>query len=361
MNVPVTLTWYGCDLLTGAITEELPSLEPTQALSRKLGAVTSCNFTLLLGDNIPTEWAAATDPGRTMVVAVDNATGYPVWAGIVLTREGGSDGSIGVGACSPEGYLDRRYPGTYSEADIDASTVMADLAAGIVTAGPPFLFDVTASGLLIDYLTLDLDDKTVLSQIQTISQMAGAPEWTVDVQWADADRTAFQLLVRIAPTIGAIDERPEAVFDLPGCIASYRLSESYEQGKGATVVQASGEGEGDARVVSDVQTATDLIAAGWPRWVHRYTPGTGITDVTQLNAHAQATLELMKQGARTWSVEAFASAAPRLGSTWGLGDSISIQITRSPRHPTGASVVGRAFGWDLDIKADKLTPLLLEG
>src|SRR4051812_14805160 len=196
MTGPVTLTWYGCDLLTGAIAEELPSLEPSQALSRKLGVVTSCSFTLTLGDNVPAEWESATDPGRCMLVAVDDATGYPIWAGLILTREGGSENTVTLGCCTAEGYLDRRYPGTYSVGATDASTVMAGLAAGIVTGGPPFTFEVTASGLLIDYLTLDIDDKTVLSQVQTISEMAGAPEWTVTVQWADAARTAFRLAVQ---------------------------------------------------------------------------------------------------------------------------------------------------------------------
>lgn len=359
MRGPLEVAWYGCGLASGGIAEELRSLVPS-GLSRRLGSVTSGSFTLTVGSAAPREWEAATDPGRTMLVGVDTLTHTPLWAGLILTRGGGSENAVELGACSPEGYLDRRYPGTYSATQTDASTVMAALAAPAAVSGLPLTFDVTASGLLIDFEMLDSDDKTILSALQTISAMAGAPEWTIDVVWADALQTTVGLVMRIRPRIGTQDTTPEAVFDLPGCISSYKLSESYEQGKGATVVVATGEGQGDARLQSDVQTATDLIAAGWPRWIYRYSPGTGITDVGQLNAHAQATLALMQTGARAWTVTATASQAPRVGTDWGLGDSVGVQIATSPRHPAGASLVARAYGWDLDVAGDKVSPILLE-
>ncbi|MFJ3839480.1 hypothetical protein ACIPY6_28790 [Streptomyces sp. NPDC090054] len=320
--------------------------------------MTSAGFDLAI-DGAPYDWPAATDPGRTMVVGVDEDTGTPVWAGLSLTREGGSSDVVAVGACSPEGYLDRRGAGAYVTAGADASTVMESLGSATLAEGPMIEFDTTASGLVLSYSTLDNDDKTILSQYQTISAMAGAPEWTVDVEWADAAQTAFKLVVRIRPAIGVVDANPEAVFDLPGCIADYRYSESYEAGRGATVVIASGDGEGDARFQSDTQTS-GLIAGGWPRWIYRYSPGSGITSKDQLNAHAQATLRLLEQGARAWTLTAVASRAPRLGETWALGHSVAVQIERSPRHPAGASLVARAYGWDLDPAADKLTPILLE-
>lgn len=358
MSAPYTLTWYGCDLRTGAIAEELIALKPGGAIGRRLGATTSASFTLLL-DGAPDDWASATDPGRTMLVGVDSSTATPVWCGLILTRKGGSKNTLDLGCCSAEGYLDRRGAGTYSTAGADASTVMEALATAVTDIGPPFIFDTTLSGLTIAYDTLDTDDKTILSQLQTISAMSGAPEWTVDVEWADASQTMFRLVLRIRPTIGVVDPAPEAVFDLPGCIAGYELGESYESGKGATVVIATGEGEGDARIQSDVQTS-DLIAGGWPRWIYRYSPGSGITSSDQLNAHAARTLRLMEQGARAWTLDAVASQAPRLGSVWTLGDSVRVQIDRSPRHPTGAAVVARAYGWDLDPAGDKLSPILLE-
>lgn len=358
MSSPYTLTWYGCDLRSGAIAEELVALTPSGMIGRRLGATTSAAFTLALR-GAPADWASATDPGRTMIVGVDSATGTPVWCGLVLTRKGGSQSTLELGCCSPEGYLDRRGAGTYTTTGADAATVMEALAAAVTDTGPPFDFDTVASGLSIAYTTLDTDDKTILSQLQTISAMSGAPEWTIDVEWADLAQTRFRLVLRIRPTIGTVVALPEAVFDLPGCIADYELLESYETGKGATVVIATGEGEGDARIQSDVQTS-DLIAGGWPRWIYRYSPGSGITSSAQLNAHAGRTLRLMEQGARAWTLDAVASRAPRLGTVWVLGDSVSVQVQQSPRHPDGAAVVGRAYGWDLDPAGDKIAPILLQ-
>ncbi|MGW4505684.1 hypothetical protein ACWENO_13695 [Streptomyces sp. NPDC004436] len=359
MIAPVELAWYGCALADGAIAEELRSLAPSGALSRRLGTPTSTSFRLET-NGAPRDWSSATDPGRTMLVAVDTLTHTPIWAGLTLVRDGGSEEDVELAFTTPEGYLDRRYPGTYTATQVDASTVMAALAAPILADGLPVVFDTTLSGLLIDFEMKDSDDKTILSALQTISAMSGAPEWTIDVVWADATRTAFELVMRIRPSIGVQDPQPEAVFDLPGCISSYRLRESYEAGRGATVVVATGEGQGDARLESDVQTATDLITAGWPRWIYRYSPGTGITDIDQLNAHAKATLQLLQAGSRSWTVSATASRAPRVGADWGLGDSVSVQITRSPRHPNGASVVARAYGWELNVAGDVVSPILLE-
>lgn len=354
------LAWYGCDLRTGRISEELAAIT-AQTLSRRLGAATSTTVSLAL-DGAPAEWESATDPGRTMLVAVDTLTGTPVWAGIALNRKGGSGSDVQLGLGSPEGYLDRRFPGSYSAAQADASTVIADLAAPILTQGLPVSMDTTACGLLIDYTSVDTDDKTIMSSIQTISAMDGAPEWTIDVVWGDAAHTMFALIMRIRPTIGTISS-PQAVLDMPGCISSYDLEESYEAGKGANVIQASGDGEGDARVQSDIYTADDMITAGWPRYIHRYSPGTGITDLDQLNAHAAHTLDLLRNGAKSWSVQAATSVAPRLGTDWTLGDSISIEIAPgcSRRHPLGITTTARAYGWDLNASGDTVVPILLEG
>lgn len=355
----VELTWLACDLRTGRIAEELRSLHQTQPLVRHLGAPTSTAFELTLS-GAPAEWEAATDPGRTLLVAVDSATGLIVWSGITLTRGGGSSDILRLAAATPEAYLGRRYPGTYSATATDASTVMAALVTPAITDGPPYVLDTVASGTSIDYSTADGDDKSILSQLQTLAGLDAAPEFTVDTVWADAAQTAVQLVVRIHPAIGVQLDSPEAVFDLPGCIAEYFLDESYEDGKGATEVLATGEGEGSTRALSDVQSATALILGGWCRWSYRWSPGTGITSKDQLNGHASQELALVQTGTRAWTVYGVASASPRLARDWALGDNVRVQIVSSQRHPRGADVTARAYGWELDPTADRLSPILLE-
>src|SRR5207253_2902958 len=194
------------------------------------------------------------------------------------------------------------YPGTQTLLATDQASVIAALATPALTNGPPLVIDSVATGTTMDYLSDDGDDKTILSCLNEVMGLDGGPEWTIDVIW-NAAHSGFQFPLRVRQQIGTQTTTPEAVFDYPGCVAEYVLSESYEQGKGATRVIARGEGEGSSRLTSTVQEATALIAGGWPAWEYRYTPATGITDPDQLIAHASSSLALMAQGAQVWTVQ----------------------------------------------------------
>ncbi|MGW5582788.1 hypothetical protein [Streptomyces sp. NPDC003857] len=355
---PYTLAWYGVDLKTGGIVEDLPSLKPTGALSRKLGDQTTLQFDLNL-PGAPAGWEAATAPGRSVLVAVDMATDTPIWAGAVLPRERGSAQTVPIGTATLERYLDSRFPGTQTLTSTDQAAVIAALVTPALTDGPPIVIDAPATGVVMDYLTQDGDDKSILSCLKEVMGLEGGPEWTIDVVW-NANHNGFQFPLRVRPTIGSQATDPEGTFDFPGCVASYSLTESYEDGKGATVVIARGEGEGTSRLTSAPHTATALIAGGWPRWEYRYTPATGITDPDQLEAHATKTLALMQSGAQVWSIEAVASQAPRLARDWALGDTVRLTVDTSPGHPQGADVVARCWSWELDPGADRVRPILVE-
>lgn len=353
----VELAWFGCDLRTGGIVEDLPALKPQGALSRKLGDTSTLQFELAL-PGAASNWDEATVPGSTVLVAVDTATDLPVWAGAVLSREAGSSQSVQLGAATLERYLDSRYPGAQTLLATDQAAVIAALAAPAITNGPPFVIDSVATGTTMDYLSDDGDDKSILSCLNEVMSLDGGPEWTIDVTWA-ASHGGFQFPLRVRKAIG-VQTQTAVTFDFPGCVNAYSLAESYEAGKGATTVIARGEGEGSSRLTSVPHTATALIAAGWPRWDYRYTPATGVTDPDQLAAHAAQSLALMAPGGQVWSVEAVASRAPRLGQDWGLGDSVHLAVETSPRHPQGADVTARCWAWELDAGADRIRPILVE-
>lgn len=357
MSMPITLAWYGCDMRTGGIVEDLPSLKPSGALSRKLGATTTLQFDLSL-DGAPAEWEAATAPGRSLLVAVDQAMDTPIWAGTVLTRDGGTGNSVQLGAATMEAYLDARYPGSQTLIGADQSDVVTALLTPALTTGPPLVIDSVATGVTMNYLTVDGDDKTILSCLQEVMGLDGGPEWTIDVTW-NAGHNGFQFPVRIRKMVGTQSASPEAVFDYPGCVTDYTFSESYEQGKGATRVIARGEGEGESRLTSGVLEATALTSNGWPVWEYRYTPATGVTDPDQLAAHAAKSLALMNQGGQVWTMQAVASRAPRVGTDWNLGDSLHLSA-RSRRHPAGADTIARCWSWELDAGADRIRPSLVE-
>lgn len=360
-GTPFVLAWYGCDLKTGGIAEELRTLSPSGSLSRRLGAMTGATFSLALS-GASRGWESATDQGRSMLVAVDTATDLPIWAGIINgPRVGGSDDAVSLAAVTVESYLDRRFNGDVSAIGVDLGTALEDLLAPALSGGPPMEIDGSAVGTIGNVQIADSDDRTFLSAAQELMGRDGGPEFTIDPVWADANRTMFKFMIRIRSRIGVQLADPEATFDLPGCIRSYTLSEDYGPDHGATSVIAYGDSSASARLRSATYTADALIAAGWPLYEHRFTPAAGTTDPDALNAQAQAALALMQTGARTWALDASASRAPRLGTAWNLGDSVAIDIIQSPRHPNGASVVARAWAWELDPRSDMVRPVLVEG
>ncbi|NBE80303.1 hypothetical protein GVV04_04725 [Micromonospora sp. NEAU-HG-1] len=355
---PVQVTWLGCDLRTGDVVEELPAVTPAGPLARRLGTYSSTGFRLDLA-GAPPSWEAATDPGRTMLVCV--ADGLPVWVGIVLTRAGGSAGSVTLGCVTPEAYFDRRYAQTHTWTQQDEASVIASgLIGDTQIDGLGLTIDAPPTGTTRDRTYLDDDDATVLSRLSELMDVDGGPEWTVDLRWRDATETSVELVARVRKKIGVQSTPPGVVFTFPGDVKEYNLFESYEQGKGATVTRARGQGEGDTRYTSADQVASDLIAAGWPRYEHRWTPSTSITSTDTLNAHAAGALALMRAGVRVWSVSAVASRAPRLGRDWVLGDVVGLHVITSPRHPAGVTVTARAWGWEWDTAGDVIRPIMAE-
>ncbi|MFJ1581791.1 hypothetical protein ACIOC1_00440 [Streptomyces sp. NPDC088197] len=354
---PYNLAWYGADLTTGGIIEELAGVTLTQPLGLKVGAATTSAVSLNLA-GAPRGWQEATTPGRCMLVAVDTVTDTPLWAGSILPTTGGSASTLDISLATLEAYFDRRFPGDVAMVQQDQAVIATAVMGNLFVDGPCFVLDAPPTGVLADYAVADSDDKSILSCMQELMGQGG-PEFTVDVEWAPG-HTGFVLPIRVRPSIGVQTDQPEGTFDFPGSVTDYTLTHTYEAGQGATVVVARGEGEGAARLTSAVHVAADLIAAGWPRYVYRYTPASGVTSVDQLDAHAAAALAMMRLGGQAWTVQATASRAPRIGADWRLGDSVRLAVETSPRHPDGTDVVARAWAWQLDPGADTITPILIE-
>ncbi|MFJ5070259.1 hypothetical protein ACIQC7_28000 [Kitasatospora sp. NPDC088556] len=351
------LTWYGCEWPSGRIIAELPGLQAQGPLQHRLGGVTTTQFNLDLSANSPS-WIAATQHGRALLVAVLDNT--PLWAGAALTRDRGSAPFSALSATTVEGYLGRRFTPDLTYAATDRSSIAAGLLAVIQPSVPCLDITTTPTGVFSDRTYADADDKSLLSNLQELMAIQRGPEWTVDPVWAP-DGSGFRLNARVAPRIGSQNPGVTAVFDYPGPVTTYRQLESYVDGKGATAVRANGAGEGDARARSDTLTST-LVAAGWPIYEYRWSPGSDITSLDVLTGHAQAALALMESGASAWSMTAAATEAPTLGTDWGLGDQVRllVQPGTSPGHPDGADVIARCWAWELDTIAWTVAPILVE-
>jgi hypothetical protein len=149
------------------------------------------------------------------------------------------------------------------------------------------------------------------------------------------------------------------VFGTPGASeARYTYREDYSAGSGANHIIATSSGEGETRPQSAPARDEDLFTAGWPRWEHRYSPSSSITEQATLDAHAAAALAVMARGSRVLSIAARADAYPVLGTDWAIGDDIGYDLT-GHRHPDGLTGVARAIGWELDALAGVAAPILL--
>ncbi|KXK63347.1 hypothetical protein AWW66_03270 [Micromonospora rosaria] len=351
--------WYGCDLISGRIIMELPHM--TGTVSRVLGAYTSSSLTMPIpiagpGAVGPAAFGA-TQPGTSMIVCVANDV--PVWAGAVLVRRGGTDGTLSLGCVSLEGYLDRRYVTDHSWIQRDeVSVIAAGLARDATTEGIGLYIDATPSGVLRDRTYVDQDDATVYSRLRELMAVQSGPEFTVDVVWGDETRTWFAKVLRIAPRIGVASTTPRAVWTSIGePDTQYTLTEDYSDGKGANHLLATSSGEGQDRPQSAVHR---LINPGWPRWERRWSPGSSISERSTLDAHARAELRQLANGATTVELDARVNAFPRIGVDVQLGDDAGADLV-GHRHPGGIRRSGRLIGYELDTRASRFKPILWAG
>lgn len=351
-----SVTWLGCDLVTGRTIAELPDM--SGAVSRVLGAATSSSLELPIPLAGPAALRGAafqaTEPGTTMIVAVVND--LPTWGGIVLTREGGTDATLRLGCVSLEGYLDRRYVRDHAWTQRDAvSVVAAGLIGDANVNGIGLEVDAPRSGLNIDRTYLDQDDATVYRRLGELMKVTDGPEWTIDLDWADDTRQVVRKIIRVRARIGAAATSPNAVFSTQGSAGTrYTYREDYSDGRGANHIMATSIGEGEDRPQS---TPAVEVQPGWPRYERRFSPSTSITTKSVLDGHASAELARRVWGAKTWQLETRWDASPRLNVDWQLGDDVGWELA-GHRHPQGVTGVGRVIGWELDMRQGIVKPLL---
>lgn len=354
------------------IAEELPDITAPGGIGSLLAAYTSASLSLPIPlggyGSAPRNWESATTPGRSMMVCVLN--GQPIWAGIVLFRQGGTDGLLRLSCVSIEGYLDRRFVGTHTWANQDeASTIATGLIGDAnTTEGIGLTVDSPATGTLRDRTYLDQDDKSVYSALRELMGVDNGPEWTIQLSWTDATQTAVKKTVRVRKRIGYAAPVTSmvtgtggvnAVFSTVGeSSATYTYSEDYTAGSGSNHVIATSSGEGTDRPQSAPARDLASFAAGWPRWEYRYSPSSSITQQSTLDSHALSALSLMGDGARVVTITARATVYPALGLDWAVGDDVGYELY-GHRHPAGLIGVARAVGWNLNPEAGTVSPILL--
>ncbi|MGH2601904.1 MAG: hypothetical protein ACRDJ9_21280, partial [Dehalococcoidia bacterium] len=369
----VSVTWLSCDAATGAIIAELPDI--VAPASRVLGAYTSSSAALPIPLSGPgaipiSVIEAATEPARSMLVAVVND--IPVYGGIIFPQEGGTGPTMQLGLASVEAYLDRRIVRDHTWAQRDeASVIAAGLVAdaesiGGVGRGLGLIVDAPATGTLRDREYKLGDRKSVYEALQELMAVEGGPEWTIDLDWADAAQTSISKIFRVRKRIGLAATEPMAVFETTASSvfssqgsseATYTYLVDRSADRHANYVVAYSSGEGDDQPQSDAAIDTAALNSGAPIYERHFQPSSSITDKATLDAHARAELERRKNGTRIFSIETRWDAYPKYGIHWQIGDDVAWNLV-GHRHPAGIVGQGRVIGFELDMQASVIRPVL---
>lgn len=329
-----------------------------------------------------TGWDEATQKRRKLLMAVDVESRHIVWGGLIRRRTSGSGPWVQCSVDSLERYFNRRYINdTFSFADIDVAQIAADVLAPIVADLPPLEVNATMTGTLVSGYYDTTDNKRVGSLLDDLSatKLAGGIEWTVDLEWADADHTQVRYVVRVAPRLGTPGGVAATQWVMPGCVTDFTYLEDDGEETGANDTIALSSGEGDSKPMSTRYEATDLLEAE-ARFERRFTPAPSITSTDTLDKYAEADHAATRDGFTQLTITARLSevvgqdgelrqAAPRVNLDWWMGDDIDVSLTcdRFPRRvgadgywEAGYTRRVRTVGWELDPDAKTVIPRIQE-
>ncbi|WP_426243677.1 hypothetical protein [Nocardioides sp. LHG3406-4] len=341
-------------------------------MSRIIGASTDATKKVRCSsDGVPIPgWDEGSAGARTLMVAVDADGDQIIWGGLVRDRDSTPGPWVDVSANTLEAYLSRRYINTpLSWDEADPAQIAVDVLAGVVADLTPLTVSATMTGNeSVGGAYTPTDNKRVGDILSDLSGLAGGIEWTVDLEWADADHTQMRYVVRIAPRLGTPGGVSATQWTMPGCVRSFRLKESFGEENFANDVLAYSSGEGGSQPWSTRYEDTPLLAS-FARFERRFPPATSITSTTTLDQYAEAELARVRLGVTQLNIEANLDAAPQVNRDWWLGDDIDVALTcdRFPRRldaegfwQPGYTRRLRTVGWDLDFDTGTIVPRILE-
>lgn len=352
----MTLSYISVAAKTGAILADLTDLTMGGPMPKTLMRYESQTAKLPL-DSAPSNWITATDEKSATVICLADDGTTPLWGGWVIKRETDETDWVTLDLATIESYFDGRYVGDETFTGMDQNLIVQYLVnkyAGDVNGIPIRVQIVGGAGMVRDHGWQDAGDKTLYSVLGELSGLIGGPEWTVG--WEVVSNLYTPVLYvgtrignAVSPGLG-----PNATFELPGPVQKAKLVEAYGSGQGANNVMATSSGIGTARPQSPLQIPPDGYG-NRPRIDYRWSPGTSITTINDLTAHAQRALGAMKDGSKALTITASRLDAPQVGMAWGIGDDVGFDLT-TKAWTTGLKGTARIMGWQLD--DNTITPIL---
>lgn len=362
--------WWSVDFKTGARGSRL-HVDAAGKVSRIIGVSTDTTVQVRCANDgvaIP-GWDEATALGRSLVVAVDADGDQIIWGGLVRRRTSAKGGWVDVSANTLEAYLSRRFINTtLTWTDEDPSTIAANALATITDLPPLTVSTVLTGTRIIDGFYDTSDNKRVGDLLTDLAGLAGGIEWTVDLEWIDADHTLMRYVVRVAPRLGTPASEAATQWTMPGCVRDFSFIEDFGEENGANDVLALSSGEGGSKPVSTRYEDTVLLGS-FARFERRFTPATSITSSSTLDQYAEAELARTRLGITQLTIEANLDAAPQVNRDWWMGDDIDVALT-CDRFPRKVDAEGfweagytrrlRTVGWDLDFSTRTIVPRIVE-
>lgn len=354
----MTLSYISVAAKTGAILADLTDLVMSGPMPKTLMRYESQSAKLPL-DSAPVNWITATDEKAATIICLAEDGTTPLWGGWVITRETDETDWVTLSLATIESYFDGRYVGDETFTGMDQNLIVQYLVnkyAGDVDGIPIRVQIVGGAGMVRDHSLADAGDKTLYSVLGELSGLIGGPEWTVG--WEVVNNLYTPVLYvgtrignAVSPGLG-----PNATFELPGPVTKAKLVEAYSSGQGANNVMATSSGIGTARPQSPPQTPPGGYG-NRPRVDHRWSPGTSITTIPDLTAHAQRALGAMKDGSKALTITASRTekGCPQLGAMFGIGDDVGFNLT-TKAWTTGLKGTARVMGWQLD--DNTITPIV---
>lgn len=368
----IELEWWSIDFKSGMRGSKV-AVTSCGTLSRVINLSSAATLKTPCSDEgkrIP-GWDEATKPDRAVLVAVDPDGDRILWGALVRSRPGNSGAMVDVNCDTLEEYFKRRYiNANLSWTDADPTQVAVD-ALGQITDLPPLVVRATMTGnAVVDGFYEAADNKTVGAILGDLAGLSGGIEWTVEIEWVDADHTQARYVVVVAPRIGTPGgEVAPSQWRMPGCVTDFQHEENGGAEWLANDVVALSSGEGNSKPRSTRYVADELIAAGYARFESRPSPATNITSTQTLDQFAEAELAATRLGLNQLTLHANLDAAPRVNLDWWMGDDIDVSLT-CDRFPAGVDSDGietpgfearlRTVGWDMNPDERTLKPRIME-
>src|SRR5690606_35844527 len=257
-------------------------------------------------------------------------------------------------------YLNKTL-GPYTQ--VDQARILRDLFQhGTENAVFSLSYDCPDTGILRDRTQYSEASGTSIYELaDNLAKVINGPEWTLTSNWVVLDpnkpSTSYlrHTLVARFPYLGTRIPEPDWTFSSPGNILSWEYAEDFTADNYATQVIATGSGDGQAMIRSDVQRDKAAMLAGIP--ITEARPGSQLSKKADVNEIAIGTLRDMHDGATTLQLTANLDAVIEAGRIPALGDTARILIDRDEFGPIES--LCRIVGWSIDPAAGVYTPTIM--